>query len=1042
MGKDIRMAYKGMDNLIQLHRDKIRRRADEIRGYIHAEPVPVTDVAVYETMDHLTPEEAAGREYTPVSLGFRWGESWSTTWFRVRFTVPAAFAGETVVLRFDPQGESVVFQDGVPVQGLDANRTDLIVLERAKGGEAFELYVESGCNDAFGRYVKRELAQAEVAILLREVWDCYYDVHALHDFLSDRPYEDTRAARITHELSKALDTFDYQNLTREGLRASANRVREAIAPLYAQGAHASAQTLACVGHAHIDVAWLWPLRETIRKCVRTFSTAVKYMDEYPEYIFAQSQPHLYEFTRDHYPALYERIKEKVRTGQWQPVGCMWVEADCNVPSGESLVRQILFGTRFFKQEFATDIECLWLPDVFGYSAALPQLLRRSGLKYFTTQKISWCQFTRFPYHTFMWEGIDGTEILTHFPPVDTYNCSLDAKQVLFAERNYREKDRSSFQLHQYGFGDGGGGPTKTHIEKIRRYGDFEGMPRTMSISPKDFFHRLEADARDLPMWVGEIYLELHRGTLTTQAYNKRNNRKSELLYRDAEMLSALGMAFGGTYRQEDLNAGWKTILLNQFHDILPGSSISLVYEDCDRDYARVREIGEDVRRSALAYYEELVDTAGEGRPVLAFNSLSWDREEAIEVDAADLEPGTAYVAVGPDGEERPVQVSEGTARFTGRVPAIGHAVFKLQPAAGEPSGKTVNASASGMENEYLRITFDENGLISSLYDKENGREVVAEGERANQFMLFEDKPANWDAWDMDIFYTEKGERVTGLDSIEVAEEGPVRSVVRMKRSFSRSTMVQDVILHAGARRVDFRTEVLWGDEKDTMLKVAFPVEILSPKATYEIQFGNVERPTHWNRPSDFGQFEVVGHKWADLSEGDYGVALLNDCKYGHDIKGNVMRLTLLRSPKVPDPTADVNKTHLFTYSILPHRGDYRNGVVVRRGYELNVPVIARAVDPSPGQLGPYGSLMSVSVENILLDTVKKAEDDGGIIVRMYEAHQCRSACTFTTSLPIQSAVETDLMEREERALEIRDGKIELHFHPFEIKTIKLLDTDC
>jgi len=1039
------MAYRGMDNLIQLHRDKIRRRADEIRGYIYAESVPVTDMSVYETMDHLTPEQAATQEYTPVSPGFRWGEPWSTAWFRVRFIVPEAFAGETVVLRFDPQGESAVFQDGVPVQGLDANRTDLIVLERAEGGETFVLYVESGCNDAFGRYIKRELALSEIAILLREVWDCYYDIHALHDFLSNRPKDDTRAARITHELSKAVDLFDYRDLSPEGLRASAARVRDAIAPLYDRKAHASAQTLACMGHAHIDVAWLWPLRETIRKCARTFSTAVKYMDEYPEYIFAQSQPHLYEFTRDHYPVLYERIKEKVKSGQWQPVGCMWVEADCNVTSGESLVRQILFGTRFFKQEFGVDIECLWLPDVFGYSAALPQLLRRSGLTYFTTQKISWCQFTRFPYHTFIWEGIDGTGVLTHFPPVDTYNCSLDARQVLFAEENYREKDRSSFQLHQYGFGDGGGGPTKTHIEKIRRYRDFEGMPRTVQTAPREFFHQQEEDARDLPTWVGELYLELHRGTLTTHAYNKRNNRKSELLYRDAEMLSALGMAFGGTYRGEDLNAGWKTILLNQFHDILPGSSISLVYEDCGRDYDRVRAIGEDVKASARKHYAGLVDTAavisqhatGEGQPVLVFNSLSWEREDVIEVDAAELKSGEAYVAVSPGGEKRPVQVSGDTARFIGRVPAIGHSVFRLHHASGEASGEAVKATPAGMENEYLRVAFDENGLIASLYDKENGREMAAQGERLNQLLLFEDKPANWDAWDMDIFYTDTGEMITELDTIEVLEEGPVRSAVRIERSFSRSTIVQDVILHAGSRRLDFRTEVFWGDEKDTMLKVAFPVEILSERATYEIQFGNVERPTHWNRPSDFGRFEVVGHKWADLSEGDYGVALLNDCKYGHDIKGNVMRLTLLRSPKMPDPTADVNKRHSFTYSILPHRGDYRNGVV-RSGYELNVPVIAEVVEASPGQLDPHASLMSVSAENVAIDTVKKAEDDEGLIVRMYEAHQCRGDCTFTTALPIHRAAETDLMEREERALEIRDGKIELHFHPFEIKTIKLM----
>jgi alpha-mannosidase len=419
--------------------------------------------------------------------------------------------------------------------------------------------------------------QPQIAVFNPDVWEAWHDLAALADMIDPLPKDDTRRARIIFALNKAIDLIDYQDISPEALRRSARAVRKALKPVLDSRASASAQTIACMGHAHIDVAWLWPLAETIRKCARTFSSAIEYMDRYPEYVFCQSQPHLYEFTRDHYPALYKRIKEKVRKGQFVPTGCMWVEADCNVTSGESLVRQVLFGTRFFREEFGHEVACLWLPDVFGYSAAMPQILKRSGINYFLTQKISWCQFTTFPYHSFWWEGIDGSTVLAHFPPSNDYNSQLRADQMLGAARRYREKDRSPIQAVPYGFGDGGGGPTRDQLERLRRYRDLEGVPKLAPMTAPDFFHRLEAESTDLRTWVGELYLELHRGTLTTQANNKKLNRKSELALRDAEILSAINLCSKGTYRQGELNGAWKTVLLNQFHDIIPGSSISLVY---------------------------------------------------------------------------------------------------------------------------------------------------------------------------------------------------------------------------------------------------------------------------------------------------------------------------------------------------------------------------------------------------------------------------------------------------------------------------------
>ena len=1030
------MANEGMRNLERLHINKIRKRLDEVGRYVWGEHVAV-DVALAETQEHVSPAEAAKLKYAKVADGHRWGKPWGTGWFRLRFEVPRAFKGETVSLLFDPEGECIVFRGGKPVQGLDRNRKDYVAFAKARGGERVELLVEAGANEAFGRFDVRTMHQPQLAVLNPDVWEAWHDLRALADLIDPLPGDDTRRGQLVFGLNKAVDLFDYTDLSRDSVRASARRVRKALEPLLAKPANASAQTMACMGHAHIDVAWLWPLRETVRKCARTFSTAVEYMDRYPEYVFCQSQPHLYEFTRDNYPSVYRRIKEKVKKGQWIPTGCMWVEADCNVTSGESLVRQTLFGTRFFRQEFGHEVACLWLPDVFGYSAALPQILQRSGIRYFLTQKISWCQFTTFPCHSFHWEGIDGTTVLTHFPPANTYNADLSAGQMRGAAARYREKDRAPVQAVPYGYGDGGGGPTKDMLERMRRYADLEGMPHLKPMTPREFFETLEGESQDLRTWVGELYLELHRATLTTQAANKKLNRRSELALRDAEMLSALNLATAGRYRQKELNAAWKTVLLNQFHDIIPGSSITLVYQDSDRHYAEVLATVADVKATALAHYAKQVDTRGDGTPVLAFNSLSWERGDLVAAKVPGLRKGTSYVAVAPDGAESPVQLcGDGLARWRAAVPSVGHAVFHIR--SGQAEAPSVQATEKGMENERVRIRFDRQGRLRSVYDKRARREVVAPGAVANQLILFEDKPANWDAWDMDIYYNDKPLEADGrLLSIEVKEAGPVGAVVRVRRAISKSVVSHDIILTAGSPRIDFLTTIEWGDEKDVLLKAAFPVAIHADKARYEIQFGSVERPTHWNMPQDFGRFEVVGHKWVDLAEGDYGVALLNDAKYGHDIRGNTIRLSLLRAPKTPDPVADVHKTHTFTYSLLPHAGDFKNGVV-RAGYELNVPVTAEVVAASAGAAPAASSLLSITGDNVIIDTVKKAEDDEGVIVRLYEAHGCRGRRTLRTSLPVKKVIETDLMEREERRLPVRNGRVALDFKPFQIRTLKLV----
>jgi alpha-mannosidase len=1043
------MSSEGMKKLEQLTLKKIQQKVDVLGQYVGSEKVRVTDVAACETMEHLTFDQAKRLSYKPVKEGFRWGKPWSTAWFRLRFTIPASFKGQKVALWFVPNGECILFRDGLPTQGIDVNHKDYLLTPCARGGEKFELYVEAGASDAFGNFQMRTMEAPYIAIILPEVWKAWYDLKCLVEMVVPGSHwtgvpepaldeESTRRAKIIFGLNKAVDLFNGQDTSREALIDVAKKISKTLKPLYASPAEASAQTFACMGHAHIDVAWLWPLAETIRKCGRTFSTALELMDHYPEYLFCQSQPHLYEFTKNTYPSLYKRIKEKVKKGQWIPTGCAWVEMDCNLAGAESLVRQFLFGTRFFKDEFNYTPQCLWLPDVFGYSGALPQILKRSGMDYFLTQKISWSQFTVFPHHTFMWEGIDGSQVLSHFLPTNDYNAKLRGSEVITAARRYKQKDRSPIQATLYGWGDGGGGPTKEMLEHLSRYKNLEGVPKLVPMSPEKFFKKIQTESVDLPKWVGELYLEFHRGTFTTMAANKKFNRQSELLLRDTEALSAISTLFGGSYAQKELNAAWKTVLLNQFHDIIPGSSIEKVYIDSQKDYLGVLKSVGEVKDKTLASLAKRISVTGEGPAVLAFNSLGWNRSDTITAEVKGLRKGSLLSAIDAEGKKIPAQVGfDGKVRFNGQLPSMGYNVFHLESA--QAGAETIKATEKVLENNLIRVKFDAQGCISSVFDKQAGREVIEPGRQANQFGLYEDRTPNCgEAWDVEIFHLDNPVAINGtLESIRVIETGPVRSVLQIKRKISQSTIIQNVILSAGSKRIDFETTVEWGNESQVFLKVAFPVAIRSETARYDIQFGSLERPVRWNTPRDFAQFEVAAHKWADLSEGDYGTAVLNDCKYGYGIRDNVIRLSLLRATKAPNPVADINTTHTFTYAFLPHTGDFRNGVV-REGYALNIPPAAMAAAANKGALASTGSWLNVSGENIVLETLKKAEDDSSMIVRLYEAHGSRGVRTISTTLPVKKVIETNLMEKEEQRLKVKNGSVKLNFTPFQIRTLKFV----
>jgi alpha-mannosidase len=1030
----------------KLTEGRIQNVLNQVQSIIHHEHTPV-EIGIYPVNgEPISASEALKKNYQPFPAGGEWGATWDTTWFRIRGKVPKEWAGQEVVALVNPgfaglEGfttEALVWQDGKPLRALNVNRHDIPVSARAKGGESFEFFLEAAANpnasmgydnglmapDYAGKPLFR-FGKAELALFDREAWHLYFDIKIAFELMKELPADEPRYGQLLYALNDVANVF--YPTDRSTIVPSRLALKEVLGKKNGSTVH----QLSAIGHAHIDTAWLWPLRETMRKCARTFSTALQYMKEYPDYVFGCSQAQQYAWMKECYPEIFKGIKEAVKAGQWEPIGSMWIEADCNLSSGESLIRHILTGKQFFKEEFGYETKDVWIPDVFGYCASMPQIMKKMGVEYFLTQKISWSQFNKFPHHTFMWEGIDGTQIFTHFPPADTYNSEMKPNLLRYNVKNFKENDRATRSMFVYGFGDGGGGPTREMIEMARRAKDLEGLPKVQMERVSSFFPKAVKDAKDLPVWVGELYLELHRGTYTTQAHNKRGNRKCEFQLRDAELFDALGTVLGGATaikreeiphavydvigreknpsRKKDLERAWKLLLLNQFHDIIPGSSINWVYQDSANDYATITKLCQRVVDETRGALTAKVDTSGYAQPMLVVNSLSHERKEVVKL---------------PNGVIKQV-----------KVPALGYTVVEGLPAANDEK-VSVKKTGKGIvvDNGLIRVTFDKNGLISSIWDYAANREVVANGKRANQFQLFKDYPNFWDAWDIDIHYQEVGEDLVAAEKVAVSAVDALRVVVSVTRKFSKSVIEQDVIINADTRRIDFETRVNW-NEAHKLLKVAFPVEVRSPKATYEIQYGHLERPTHYNTSWDMARFEVCAQKWADLSERDYGVALLNDCKYGHDIFGNTLRLSLLRAPSAPDPKADLGK-HQFTYSLLPHSGDISTGKVIEEAYAVNVPLRTVVMPQQKGQLPASGSFFSIDRPGVVIEAVKNAEDGSGVIVRMYEAYGTRGKFSLTTSLPFGKVSEVDLLERETRFVALKNGKVSLTIKPFEIITLK------
>ncbi len=1009
---------------------------------IHGEPVSYHD--------------GTAGPWEPFSVGDRWGGTWDTSWFRIRGEIPPAWRAERVDLRVDlgyhgepgfgPEGQ--IWRDGAPLAGVNSRHQDVVIFDAARGGDRVELYLEAAANPSGGGEVLLApdyaddtlltFGRAKLAVRNTDIDALYIDLLVLTELAADLPGDERRTGEILSALRAAAAALDPT-----ALQATAGAARAILAEPLSRPASSGAHHVSAVGHAHIDCAWLWPLRETVRKCARTFSTAVRLLDAYPQYKFACSQAQQHAWIQDRYPELFARMQEHAAKGRLEPVGSMWVEPDCNLPSGEALVRQFVYGKRFFLDAYGVDTAECWLPDAFGYPASLPQIMTQAGVTAFISQKLSWNESNRYPHHTFWWEGIDGSRVLAHFPPADTYNGDFTVAQLRYSARNFSDHKTSGASLYPFGYGDGGGGPTEEMLQRSERVASLDGLPRVTTESVRSFLDRVAAEEPSLASWVGELYLEYHRGTYTSQARTKAGNRRCETALYEAELWSTLLGSGASAPTRAKLAEAWRTLLLHQFHDILPGSSINWVHRDTAAAHARVLEAAGSVLTTAEAALASSVDTTWATRPMIVTNSSSHDRRELVAVPASlteGIRGDEPVVLTDSNGRRSALQRgADGSWLATVDVPACGWAAYDLR--AGEVAvTDTVVAERGRIENSRLRVQLDGDGLITSIYDKLADREVLAAGERGNLLHLHDDEPAQFDAWEIDEFYGDRTQSLVDAEAVEVIEPGPLRAAIRVARRFASSTLSQVIRLDAGSCRLDFETDVEW-HERHRLLRTTFPVAVRSPQASYEIQFGYLQRATHTNTSWDKARFEVCAHRWADLSEPGYGVALLNDSKYGCRVAGHTMELSLLRSPTAPDPQADQGHHH-FVYSLFPHQGDLQAGAVAEAGCALNIPL--RAVAAAPGARGgraPRQSVASFDRPGVVLSSIKHAEDTDDVIVRFYEAHGGRGPVRVFLALPVTAAVRTDLLERNGEVVGLRATEagvaIELAIHPFEIVTLKL-----
>lgn len=930
--------------------------------------------------------------------------------------------------------ESLLYVDGHPYQGVDTHHKE-VIFRGKEGKEVCLTFLLWTGLEGGGEHTSfyHQCRQADVAYLHKKTDELYYFAKAITETLLLLPPENEQYAKLKAALDR---TFSCINWDEESFYETAEKAHDMLMDELDRMEKSTEVTVNVVGHTHIDVAWLWRLKHTREKAQRSFSTVLRLMELYDEYIFLQTQPQLYKYVKEDCPELYEKIRQKAAEGKWEPDGGMWVEADCNLSSGEALVRQFLYGTRFLEQEFGKKCEYLWLPDVFGYSWALPQILKQCEINTFMTTKISWNQFNSIPDDLFWWRGIDGSEILTYFVNTPgegqdmdtryaTYNGMVTPHAVLGSWNKFKNKDLSRDTLISYGYGDGGGGVTRDMLELRRAMDVIPGLPHVKSVQAGEFFRKLHENVentdRYVHTWDGELYLEYHRGTYTSQAYNKKTNRHMENKLVQTEWLSSLAYILGGGYAGQELNDSWECVLLHQFHDIIPGSSIHEVYEDSRINYRTAEERADHVWEEALkTVIQEKEHTYS------VYSTNSFGGKELVLIP--EQEEGSFT-----DGSGRKLEAQKTERGYEVQVETEPFSAIPVIFIPGEKKTAVPKTASSfdgaSIETPRYSIAWNEEGQLTRIYDKRVERSVLKEGQLGNVLEVYEDKPINFDAWDIDIFYTQKMERAKLAKAPELVENGSLKAVVRFVFRYHKSVIQQDMTVFRDSGNIDFVTRVDW-QETHRLLKAAFYTDIRSVKASYDIQFGHVERPTHWNTSWDWARFEVCGHKWADLSETGYGVSLLNNCKYGYSIKDQAIKLSLLKSAVYPDTEADKG-THEFTYSLYPHEGSVTEGGTIEAASRLNLP--AQAV---PGQFADQRKIVKVSTDRVQIDAVKKAEDEDCLIARLHECRGGRGKVKLSSEFPVKKLVPCNLLEHD-CGEAVEGAEAVFPITPFEIKTFKM-----
>lgn len=966
-------------------------------------------------------------------------------WIKADIKLSKEYVGKKISFHIHTQIEEwddaknpqfLVFVNGKVKQGLDMNHRDIII--NNYNGDLLKLDLETYSGTLHEDF-KVILKIFEID---EKVEKLYYDILVPLQAFDRLDKQSSARYQIEEVLNNCINLIDLRDPYSKEFYDSISKAQKYIdKALYKDLSNQSEVIASVIGHTHIDVAWWWTVAQTRDKVCRSFATVLDLMDQYPDYKFMSSQPVLYEFVKQEYPELYKRIQERVKEGRWEVEGSMYVESDCNLTSGESLVRQIMYGKAFFKKEFNKDNKILWLPDVFGYSAALPQILKKSGVDYFMTTKLNWNQFNRMPHDTFLWKGIDGSSVLTHLITTvgvhqsikdffTTYNGLLHPDSIIGAWDRYQDKDINNDILISYGYGDGGGGPTIGMLEtSLRMNKGIKGIPKSEQKFAYQYFKELDervSDNKRLSTWNGELYFEYHRGTLTSMAKNKLNNRTLEISLMNLEFISVLADKVK-SYPYDFLEKTWKMGLLNQFHDILPGTSIKEVYEVTDREYEKaLSEIDKELKDGLLSMHDEKMDE----NYLTFYNPTSFNLNTYVNFEVKDakgdlIEEGKAAL-IDDQGNQSPIL---GNYVYLRNLPSKGYKSFKVVELEGyEGSDDIKLVNDHNLQTPFYNVIFDDNYNIKSLYDKKEEREVLkSEG---NLFRLFEDKPIYYDNWDIDIYYTEKYWDLLSYDKASWVYIGSERAVLRISRSFSKSTLIQEITFYAKSGRIDFETNVNY-NETQHLLKVFFPIDINTDEATFDTQFGNIKRKTHTNTSWDKARFEVGAHKWADVSEGNYGVALINNCKYGYSVHESTMALTLIKTGIEPNPVADKG-LHVFKYALYPHKGDYREAEVIKESYDFNFNLLY-----SPGYR-KEGSFASTNKRNVIIDTIKKAEDKDGYILRLYEGENSRTNFTLTFDNSFKKAFICNLLEENEGdAIKIKNNELSLSIKPFEILSIRV-----